>query len=216
MPPDCCRSEASDRQQSGGIIPHAVIHSLALLKMGKELPVTCWANLKINKLLVMRVVGPVLYLFRMKLFLHKSRNRRGWTFKFCRTCMWNGNVKWRAFCGKGKTRRCTTSLKNAESILLLKHTKLPIFSTLNSTCVLWRYNSKRTLHLVGALQKKQRLFSCTLLTGSICNVGALSLLRVRSHFLGFIRMNWGVCQKRKPYDKSSLKQTARNCRRHWT
>ena len=33
--------QASDRQQSGDIIPHAVSHSLALLKMGKELPETC-------------------------------------------------------------------------------------------------------------------------------------------------------------------------------
>jgi len=31
----------TDRQQSGDIIPHAVNHSLALLRMGKELPVTC-------------------------------------------------------------------------------------------------------------------------------------------------------------------------------
>jgi len=33
--------QASDREQSGGIIPRAVIHSLALLKMGKGLPETC-------------------------------------------------------------------------------------------------------------------------------------------------------------------------------
>ena len=31
----------SDRQQSGDITPHAVHHSLALLRMGKELPETC-------------------------------------------------------------------------------------------------------------------------------------------------------------------------------
>ena len=31
----------SDRQQSGGIIPHPVNHSLALLRMGKELSETC-------------------------------------------------------------------------------------------------------------------------------------------------------------------------------
>ena len=33
--------QASDRQQSGDIIPHALNHSLALLRMGKELPETC-------------------------------------------------------------------------------------------------------------------------------------------------------------------------------
>jgi len=33
--------QASDRHQSGNIIPHAVHHSLALLRMGKELPETC-------------------------------------------------------------------------------------------------------------------------------------------------------------------------------
>ena len=31
----------SHRQQSGDTIPPAVIHSLALLRMGKELPETC-------------------------------------------------------------------------------------------------------------------------------------------------------------------------------
>ena len=84
MFPNCCRSEAwiaavwrvlldthivraaeiqaSDRQQSGNIIPRAVIHSLALLKMDKELPETCWTNLKINKLLLLHLVGPLLYL----------------------------------------------------------------------------------------------------------------------------------------------------------
>ena len=35
--------QVSDRQQSGDIIPHAVIHSLALLRMGIELTETCWA-----------------------------------------------------------------------------------------------------------------------------------------------------------------------------
>jgi len=33
--------QASDRQQSEDIIPHAVNHSLAFLRMGKELPETC-------------------------------------------------------------------------------------------------------------------------------------------------------------------------------
>jgi len=88
MPPDCCQSEAwsavarnmcsnnilhtehivcvavlqaSDRQQSAGIIPHAVIHSLVLLKMGKELPEKCSANLKINTFLFLHLVGSLLY-----------------------------------------------------------------------------------------------------------------------------------------------------------
>jgi len=56
--------QASDRQQSGGIIPHAVIHRLTLLKTGKELPEKCWANLKINKLLLLHLVGPTLYFCR--------------------------------------------------------------------------------------------------------------------------------------------------------
>jgi len=54
---------ASDWQQSGGIIPHAVNHSLVLLRMGKELPETCWANLKINKLSLLHLVGHLLYSF---------------------------------------------------------------------------------------------------------------------------------------------------------
>jgi len=41
---------ASDRQLSGDIIPRAVNHSLALLRIDKELPETCWTNLKIKKL----------------------------------------------------------------------------------------------------------------------------------------------------------------------
>jgi len=44
-----------------GIIPHAVIHSLALQKMGKDLPETFWAKLKISKLLLLYLVGPLLY-----------------------------------------------------------------------------------------------------------------------------------------------------------
>ena len=54
--------QASDRQQSGDIIPYAVIHNLALLRMGKELPETCWTNLKFNKLLLLHLVGHLLYL----------------------------------------------------------------------------------------------------------------------------------------------------------
>jgi len=54
--------QASDRQQSGDIIAHAVNHSLALLRMGKGLPETCRANLKLNKLLLLHLVGPLLYI----------------------------------------------------------------------------------------------------------------------------------------------------------
>ena len=54
--------QACDRQQSGDIIPNAVSHSLALLKMGKKLPETCWANLKINKFILLHLVGPLFYL----------------------------------------------------------------------------------------------------------------------------------------------------------
>ena len=56
--------QPSDLQQSGDIIPNAVSESLAFLKMGKELPETCWANFKINKLLLLHLVGPLLYLCR--------------------------------------------------------------------------------------------------------------------------------------------------------
>ena len=38
-------------------------HSLAFLKTGKELPEICWAILKINKLLLLHLVGPLLYSF---------------------------------------------------------------------------------------------------------------------------------------------------------
>ena len=53
---------ASDRQLSRDIILHAVNRSLALLRMGKELPETCLANLKINKLLLLHLVGHLIYL----------------------------------------------------------------------------------------------------------------------------------------------------------
>ena len=43
-------------------IPHAVNHSLALLRMGKELPETFLANLKTNKLLLLHLVGHLRYL----------------------------------------------------------------------------------------------------------------------------------------------------------
>jgi len=54
--------QASDRQQSGDIIPHAVNQNPELLRMGKELPETCWVNLKIRKLLLLHLVGHLLYL----------------------------------------------------------------------------------------------------------------------------------------------------------
>jgi hypothetical protein len=43
-------------------IPHAVNHSLALLRMGKELSETFLANLKTNKLLLLHLVGHLRYL----------------------------------------------------------------------------------------------------------------------------------------------------------
>jgi len=49
--------QASDRQQSGDIIPHAVIHSLAVLRMEIELPETCWAYVKVNKCLLLHLFG---------------------------------------------------------------------------------------------------------------------------------------------------------------
>jgi hypothetical protein len=44
-------------------IPHAVNHSLALLKMGKKLPETCWADpWRSIKLLLLHLVGLLYYL----------------------------------------------------------------------------------------------------------------------------------------------------------
>ena len=74
MSPDCCSNnilqtkhvvlgaalKACDRQQFGDVVPHAVNHNLALLMMGKELPETCWADLKINKFLFLHLVGHLL------------------------------------------------------------------------------------------------------------------------------------------------------------
>jgi len=40
--------------------------------MGKELPETCWANLKISKLLLLHLVGPLLYLCRRCTVKHTS------------------------------------------------------------------------------------------------------------------------------------------------
>ena len=64
---------ASDRQQSGDIIPHAVIQSIVLLRMGKELPETCRANLKINKLLLLHLVGHLLDLCLRCAVKHTSK-----------------------------------------------------------------------------------------------------------------------------------------------
>ena len=46
------------------MIPHAVKHSLALLRMGKKLPETCWADWNTNKLLLLHLVGPLHYLYQ--------------------------------------------------------------------------------------------------------------------------------------------------------
>ena len=43
------------------IISCAVNHNLALLRMVKELPETCWGHLKINKVLLLHLVGHLLY-----------------------------------------------------------------------------------------------------------------------------------------------------------
>ena len=63
--------QTTDRQQFGCIIPHVVNHSLALLRMGKKLSETCWADLKINKLLFLHLVGLLHYLY----FWRKSSSK---------------------------------------------------------------------------------------------------------------------------------------------
>jgi len=40
-------------------------HGLALPRMGTELPEICWADLKINKLLLLHLVGPLRHLSRL-------------------------------------------------------------------------------------------------------------------------------------------------------
>ena len=52
---------ATGRQQLGCIIPQAVKHRLALLRMGKKLPETCWADWN-TKLLLLHLVGLLHYL----------------------------------------------------------------------------------------------------------------------------------------------------------
>jgi hypothetical protein len=56
--------QATGRQQLGCIIPHSVKHSIALLRMGKKLPETCWADWNINKLLLLHLVGLLHYLYQ--------------------------------------------------------------------------------------------------------------------------------------------------------
>jgi len=65
---DCGELKASDRHQSGDFILHAVHHSLALLRMGKELPETCWADLKINKIVIYLNISQLVALNFMSLF----------------------------------------------------------------------------------------------------------------------------------------------------
>ena len=49
--------QATGRKHIGCIIPHAVIHNLALLRMGKKLSETCWGDWKISKSLLLNLVG---------------------------------------------------------------------------------------------------------------------------------------------------------------
>ena len=54
--------QATGRQQLGCIIPQAVKHSLALLRMGKKLSETYWADWNNNKILLFHLVGLLHYL----------------------------------------------------------------------------------------------------------------------------------------------------------
>ena len=56
--------QATSRQQLGHILPHAVKHSLVLLRMGKKLPETCWAHWNTTKLLLLHLVGLLHYLYQ--------------------------------------------------------------------------------------------------------------------------------------------------------
>ena len=69
--PQCCR------QHRGCIIPQAVKHSFALLRMGKKLPETCWADWNINKLLLSHLVGLLHYLSHV-ISSHCSRRTVFW------------------------------------------------------------------------------------------------------------------------------------------
>ena len=53
---------AGGLEQLGCIVPHAVKHSLALLRMGKKMPETCWADWNINKLLLLHLIVLLNYL----------------------------------------------------------------------------------------------------------------------------------------------------------
>ena len=65
--------QASYWQQSVDIIPRGVNQNVALLRMGKELRETCWANLKISKLLWLHLVGHLLYLCQWCTVKNKSK-----------------------------------------------------------------------------------------------------------------------------------------------
>ena len=74
--------QATGRQQLGCIIPHSVKHSIALLRMGKKLPETCWADWNINKLLLLHLVFLTLFLH---VSIHTNKKRRSLTF-----CVFDG------------------------------------------------------------------------------------------------------------------------------
>ena len=57
-------SASTGRQKLGCIIPHAVKHSLALLRMGRKSPEACWADWNIHKFLLLHLVGPLHYLYQ--------------------------------------------------------------------------------------------------------------------------------------------------------
>ena len=56
--------QATGRHLLGCIIPQAVKHSLALLRIRKKLPETCWADWNVNKLLLLHLVGLLHYLYQ--------------------------------------------------------------------------------------------------------------------------------------------------------
>ena len=72
--------QATGRQQLGCIIPHAVKHSLALLRMGKKLPETCWADWNINKLLLLHLVGLLHYLYQWCIVKQTSNDHIAFTY----------------------------------------------------------------------------------------------------------------------------------------
>ena len=58
--------QTTGRQKLECIIPHAVKHSLVLLRMDKKLPKTCWADWNINKFLFLHLVGFLHYLYQWR------------------------------------------------------------------------------------------------------------------------------------------------------